>query len=116
MDKPEKKNWQIAEEHAVKYLKEVKKYRIIERNLKTPYGEIDIVAQYKGIYIFVEVKSGNGKRILPSQRVNKEKIEKIIKSAEHYLKDKKFEKAQIDVIEIIDSKIIHYENIGWDYS
>jgi len=116
MYKSEKKDWLIAEEYAAKYLKEVKKYKIIERNLKTPYGEIDIVAQYKRIYIFVEVKSGSGKRILPSERVDEKKFEKITKSAEYYLKDKKFEKAQIDVIEIIDSKITHYEDIGWDYS
>lgn len=116
MDKNEKKDWQIAEEKAVEYLEKIKKYKIIERNLKTPYGEIDIVAQCKDTYVFVEVKSGNGKRILPSQRVDRRKFEKILKSAEYYLKDKDFGKAQIDVVEIVDSKITHYEDIGWDFS
>lgn len=115
-DKNERKGWQVAEEKAAEYLEKIKKYKVIERNLRTPYGEIDIVAQYKDTYVFVEVKSGNGKRILPSQRIDKKKFGKITKSAEYYLNGKNFNKAQIDVIEIIDSEIKHYEDIGWDFS
>ncbi|MEN3042602.1 MAG: YraN family protein, partial [Fervidobacterium sp.] len=82
--------------------------------------EIDIRACCKDVVIFVEVKSGNGKRILPSERVDREKFEKIIKVAEYYLehrlKDKIYNKVQIDVVEVVGSAIKHYEDIGWDFS
>ncbi|ABS61352.1 protein of unknown function UPF0102 [Fervidobacterium nodosum Rt17-B1] len=114
-----KKEWQIAEELAVKYLKE-KGYKILEKNFKTPYGEIDIIANKKDIIIFVEVKSGKGIRIQPSERVDDKKYLKIVKSAEFYLefylKNKNYKISQIDVIEIINGNIKHYENVGWDFT
>lgn len=115
-----KKDWQIAENLAVEYLEKAKRYKILEKNFRTPFGEIDIIACCKDVVIFVEVKSGNGKRILPSERVDKEKFDKIIKVAEYYLehrlKDKIYTKVQIDVVEVVGSTIKHYEDIGWDFS
>lgn len=35
----------------------LKGYRILERNLRTPVGEIDIVARHKKTLCFIEVKS-----------------------------------------------------------
>lgn len=35
----------------------LKLYRIVERRVKTPVGEIDLVAQRFGVTVFVEVKS-----------------------------------------------------------
>ncbi|MBK7453054.1 MAG: YraN family protein [Anaerolineales bacterium] len=34
-----------------------KGYQIIARNVRTPYGEIDIIAQQADVTIFVEVKN-----------------------------------------------------------
>ena len=48
-----------GEAYAAKYLKK-HKYKIIARNYKKPYGEIDIIAENKEVIAFVEVK----KRIL----------------------------------------------------
>lgn len=48
-------NWKEAEEAAARFLKR-KGYRIIERNYRTRFGEIDIVARYDGYLVFVEVK------------------------------------------------------------
>ncbi|MEN3043201.1 MAG: YraN family protein, partial [Fervidobacterium sp.] len=36
-----KKDWQIAENLAVEYLEKAKKYKILEKNFRTPFGEID---------------------------------------------------------------------------
>lgn len=32
-------------------------YRIVARNIRTPYGEIDIIAEQGDVTIFVEVKT-----------------------------------------------------------
>ena len=42
----------IAAEHLTQH-----NYEIIKRNVRTPYGEIDIVARQGDITIFVEVKT-----------------------------------------------------------
>jgi putative endonuclease len=46
----------LGEELAVRYLKE-KKFRIIERNYRKKWGELDIVAQKDDVLHFIEVKS-----------------------------------------------------------
>jgi putative endonuclease len=47
---------QLGDDIAVKFL-ESKKYRIIERNLKISYKELDIVAYLCDVLVFVEVKT-----------------------------------------------------------
>ncbi|MGC9772870.1 YraN family protein [Fervidobacterium islandicum] len=116
--KNNQKSWKIAEQIAAEYLKR-KGYKIIERNYRTPYGEIDIIAKLGSSFVFVEVKSGTGFRINPSERVDKIKYEKIYRSAEYYLKGKRYTRAQIDVVEVIDKGIMeikHYKNVGWDFA
>ncbi|WP_448379091.1 YraN family protein [Fervidobacterium sp.] len=111
-------NWKEAEELAVQFLKR-NGYKIVERNYRTPFGEIDIIAKLGKTYVFVEVKSGTGVRINPSERVDMKKYEKINRSAEYYLRGKWYSKAQIDVIEIVNNEkleIRHYKNIGWDFT
>lgn len=46
----------LGEAHAAEYL-ESAGYRIIERNWRCRYGEIDIVASHQGALVFVEVKT-----------------------------------------------------------
>ncbi|WP_372589263.1 YraN family protein [Fervidobacterium pennivorans subsp. shakshaketiis] len=110
-------NWKKAEELAAEFLKR-NGYKILERNYRTPFGEIDIIAKRGETYVFVEVKSGTGVQINPSERVDMKKYERINRSAEYYLRGKRYSKAQIDVIEIINNEkleIRHYKNIGWDF-
>ena len=47
---------QWGEQAAADYLS-TKGYEIIARNVRTPYGEIDLIAQKDGFTIFVEVKA-----------------------------------------------------------
>ncbi len=64
-------------------------YTIIERNFKTRYGEIDIIADFKKCTVFVEVKTRTGERFgLPQEAVTYKKQEKIRKSALCYLQRK----------------------------
>ncbi len=75
-----------CEELAVRFLKG-KRYKILERNYRTPFGEIDVIAKDKGCIVFIEVKSRSSPLFGPPYlRVTKNKKEKIIKSALSYLK------------------------------
>jgi len=47
---------QVGEDAAVRHLRAVG-YRIIQRNARTAAGEIDIVAEDRGVLCFVEVKA-----------------------------------------------------------
>jgi len=77
------------EEDACAYLKKCG-YKISERNFRTPFGEIDIIARHKKDIVFIEVKyrksSFSG---TPQEAVTKSKQQKIIKSALVYMKQKK---------------------------
>lgn len=110
-------SWKDAEELAVKHLQS-EGYKVIGRNVRTPFGEIDIIALKRGMYVFVEVKSGHSKRINPAERVDRVKYTKILNAAEYYISNfpkRKFRSARVDVIEVTDDGIKHYENVGWEY-
>lgn len=75
----------FGEEAASKYL-EAKGYRIRERNYRTFLGEIDIISEYKGNIIFVEVKTRCSDKFgHPGKAINLTKQKKIIKNALNYL-------------------------------
>ena len=77
-----------GEEAAFEFLRK-KGYRILERNYKTPLGEIDIIAQDRDRLVFVEVKSlSDTSYIFPQEMLNKKKQEQIIRVALSYLKAK----------------------------
>lgn len=75
----------FGEEEATKYLKE-KGYKILDRNFSCKRGEIDIIALEKNEIVFIEIKSReNIKYGLPSEAVDRRKLEHIYKTAEYYL-------------------------------
>lgn len=74
-----------GEDVASKYLRE-KGYKIKVRNYRTFLGEIDIICEYKGNIIFVEVKTRNSDKFgYPEEAINLAKQRKIIKNALCYL-------------------------------
>ena len=97
---------------AEQYLKR-KGYKILCKNFRTPFGEIDIVAKNKEMIVFVEVKlRKTGKYGAPEYAITYYKKMHIIKSAFFYLKKyNNFDKPyRFDVITISSSNIAHYEN------
>ena len=75
----------FGEDLASKYLEE-KGYKIKERNYRTFLGEIDIISEYEGKIIFVEVKTRRSDKFgYPEEAVNFNKQQKIIKNALCYL-------------------------------
>ena len=91
-----------GEDIAVAYLKSAG-YRIIERNYKCLFGEIDIVAKDGNTVVFVEVKSRKSEEFGdPQVAVGLEKQKKISKISLNYLEEKKIYpcNARFDVVAI----------------
>ena len=75
-----------SEDRAVGFLN-ANGYKILERNYKSVFGEIDIIAEEGDSLVFVEVKSRSSPLFGPPYlKVNKKKRKNIIKSALSYLK------------------------------
>lgn len=90
-------------------------YEIAARNVRTPYGEIDIVARREGITIFVEVKARTGKSLGPPEvAVTLRKQAHMLASADYYAQQNGVDHWQIDVIAVerVNGKveIMHFEN------
>jgi putative endonuclease len=116
-------------ERVAAYYLEKKGYRILARNVRTPRGEIDLVAEWKdGVsaasLVFVEVKTRTNIQFgLPEEAVDARKLEHVFLSAEAYLEGRSELNGQewrIDVVAIqgrpgakIEDVIIeHFENIS----
>jgi putative endonuclease len=90
-------------------------YQIVARNLRTPYGEIDLLAQKDGFTVFVEVKARLTESAgLPEASVNTRKQAHMTACAEHYAQQHAIDHWQIDVIAIRrvagKAQITHFEN------
>lgn len=93
-----------GEDKAVDYLKK-KGYRILERNYRKPWGELDVIAQYGDELVFVEVKTQNKRDkffIMPEENITHFKQKQLIKSAKAYLAFKKWlnKNWRIDVVAV----------------
>jgi putative endonuclease len=76
-----------GEEAAAQYLKS-KGMKILECNLRTPVGEIDLVARHRHILAFIEVKTRRGTAFgSPGEAVGPRKQRQIVQTAKWYLND-----------------------------
>lgn len=76
---------ELGENIACVYLKQ-EGYRIIEKNFRTRFGEIDIIAENKKTICFIEVKARSGTGYgLPEEFVDNRKQEKLVKTALGYI-------------------------------
>jgi len=86
-----------GEDLAAEYLKK-NGYKIFERNYRTKFGEIDIIAEKNHSLYFIEVKTrSNLNHGAPYEAVNKRKIYHIKKAAQYYLLKNKFEAYKLKV-------------------
>jgi putative endonuclease len=75
-----------AEEWAVKVLKK-EGYKVVERNYRSPFGELDIIAEEGGFLVFVEVKRRDTESFgNPLDAITATKKRHMIKSALFYIK------------------------------
>ena len=99
-----------AESAAVEFLKG-RGYKIIKCNYKTKFGEIDIIAEDKGVICFVEVKGRHSKLFgEPSEAVYAIKQRQISKAAICYLKENNLLEhlARFDVVSVLCA------GVGWE--
>ncbi len=74
----------LAEDFAVKLLTD-EGYRVIERNFRSRFGEIDIIAIKDGTLIFIEVKARWSTKFgKPEEAVTPSKLWKIGRTGEYY--------------------------------
>jgi putative endonuclease len=70
-----------GEDIAVRFLS-AKGYRVVERNVRYPWGEIDIVARDGDEVVFVEVRTRSIGRLLPPEcSVGPDKLKKLKRAA-----------------------------------
>lgn len=96
-----------------------KGYSVIERNVRTEFGEIDLIAQREGVIVFVEVKTRSGDGFgHPEEAITHQKAAHMIDSAQAFIQNRTDlpEEWRIDVIAVRrgDSEespeITHFEN------
>ncbi len=100
-----------GERRARLYLR-LRGYKILARNYKNPFGEVDIVAKKGDVIAFIEVKTRLSDSYgAPSQAVNGARKRRYALAAEYYFAGKEPDcTVRFDVIEIFRGKINHIEN------
>ncbi|KKT80707.1 MAG: hypothetical protein A3B99_02320 [Candidatus Yanofskybacteria bacterium RIFCSPHIGHO2_02_FULL_44_12b] len=111
----------IAEGYVAQYLAS-KGYRILAQNYKKPWGEIDLIVEKDEVLVFVEVKANTADiaGFEPETRADREKMKKVVRTAQTYLTDKKIgsnQEWQVDIISLVFdknrgvAKIKHFKNV-----
>ena len=91
-------------------------YEIVDRNVRTPYGEIDIVARLGELTIFVEVKARLSASMgLPEDSITARKRAHLVGAAQHYASEHGIDSWQIDAVSVegqagAPPRITHFEN------
>lgn len=108
----------LGEQIAQEYLNGIG-YRIVAQNVRTPYGEIDLIAQQEETWVFVEVKTRRTHSLGPPEiSVDARKQTHMLNAIAHYIQSALLQNIswRIDVIAIqltganTPPEITHFEN------
>ena len=104
-----------GEKEALKFLKK-SGYRILEKNFRTRFGEIDLIAKDNNTVVFVEVKTRTGDGFgLPKDAVTLRKKRHILMVSKEYLASKDILPNDVSVrFDVIGVKLngkVHLEHI-----
>ncbi|HLG20973.1 MAG TPA: YraN family protein [Bdellovibrionota bacterium] len=108
-----------AEKEAANYLRK-KGHRILERNYRTPLGEIDLITEWNKTIVFVEVKAGKySADFSPVEHLDSRKRNKLLLLGEAYLSAFSEEKnARFDLVSITENegglRVDHFEDVIQD--
>lgn len=114
-----KRTGSLGETLASSYLQR-KGYRILGLNVTSRWGEIDIIAEYKDIICFIEVKTRKSlKQGNPVEAVTKRKVQHLLRTIQYIIQTKGLgdRKFQLDIVGIVLNKdnsvqkIQHYQKI-----
>ena len=116
--KPQSNRQQLGkfgEDFATSYLRR-EGYAIIHRNFKARYGEIDIIALYGEITVFVEVKTRSDRSFgSPEEAVTPRKLHEVVETADFFMSIHKElpRSMRIDVIaiETDGTKVLSFNHI-----
>ena len=108
IDRSRKNTGDIGETIASKFL-ERRGFKILERNFRRPWGEIDIIAERGSVIRFVEVKTVSRESLRdtlterdgyrPEEQVHPAKLRRLVRTAELYMSSKNDNREfQIDVV------------------
>lgn len=108
----------LAEEYLVK-----RGYEITGRNIRTPFGEIDLLARHKAGLVFIEVKTRSSQSLgMPETGITATKKKHLLNAIGSYLQANPCtDDWRIDVISIMkkpgktEPEIVHFENAITDY-
>jgi putative endonuclease len=94
-------------------------YQVLARNMRTPYGEIDLLCKKDGVMVFVEVKTRSGTEYgMPEAAVTPNKRDHLLASIAAYWQQAQEAECdwRIDVIAILrqnagkNVEVEHFEN------
>ena len=92
-------------------------WTVLARNVRTTYGEIDLVAQHSDVTVFIEVKTRTSDSFGPPEvAISARKQQRMIAAAEQYAAEHNIDHWQIDVIAVegkpgMKPIITHFESI-----
>ena len=110
-----------AEELALRFLKD-RAYKVLGRNWRRKWGELDIIAQKDGNLCFIEVKGESATRsgFDAWRRANSHKLAKVARTAKTWMASNGYRSDsswQIDVIQVSirhdssEAHIIHFKGV-----
>ena len=105
-----------GEQAAAEYLQH-KGYEILDKNARTPFGEIDLVVRMEAVTVFVEVKARTTRSFgLPEEAITPRKLAHMRACAEHYAAGHEIDTWQLDVLAVeglpgVTPRIVHFENV-----
>jgi putative endonuclease len=125
------KTGKLGEDLAVKWLLD-RGHDVVDRNIRTNHGEIDVVTMSGGVTHFIEVKSAvctitesNGSYvqsvpgIRPEENMTRHKLAKLLSTIEMYLEEREVGEWQVDLVTVyIDedkklAKCEFFENVSF---
>ena len=97
-----------GEKIAAKYLKR-QDYKILRRNFRNPFGEVDSIAQKDDVVAFVEEKTRLSDAFgTPSEAVNEKRRQRYVNAARYFFANREMEcVVRFDVIEISEGMPNH---------
>lgn len=100
-----------GESKAVKFLKK-SGYKILARNFRCPFGEVDIIASLGDTVAFIEVKTRSDDLFgAPNEAVDRTRKQRYKNCAKFYFANRKIDfTVRFDVIEVTKDGVNHIEN------